>query len=451
MKRVPLRMPVRASLLALAVALAAATPARADNLLQIYREAQANDPALASARAIWQATQEKLPQARAGLLPNVSAAVAGNYNNYRLGFSGDTQGEDLNRNYAFGNGTITAAQPIYRVGNVVSYNQAREQVAQADYTLALAQQDLILRVTVAYFDILLAQYNIELVQAQKNAVSEQLAQAKRNFEVGVATITDTNEAQARYDQIIATEISTQNDYDNRVTALRAIINRIPGPLAKLSQNFEPALPEPDNAQSWIDRAMQNNLNVQVAQSTVTLQELEIERQRAGHLPTVDLVASYGGSWGNGSTSFSQSFNTRSGLIGLSVNIPLYQGGYVNSKVREAIALEDNAKAQLEAARRNALYNSQTGFSGVTSSVASIKATAQAVKSAEVAYQSNKLGQEVGVRTNLDVLNTLQNVFTARRDLASAYFNYLIGVLRLKAAVGTLDERDVEDLNRRLAS
>ncbi len=129
---------------------------------------------------------------------------------------------------------------------------------------------------------------------------------------------------------------------------------------------------------------------------------------------------------------------------------MYQGGYVNSKVREAIALEDNAKAQLEAARRNALYNSQTGFAGVASSVASIKATAQAVKSAEVAYQSNKLGQEVGVRTNLDVLNTLQNVFTARRDLASAYFNYLIGVLRLKAAVGTLDEADVEDLNRRLA-
>jgi outer membrane protein len=281
-------------------------------------------------------------------------------------------------------------------------------------------------------------------------VSEQLAQAKRNFEVGVATITDTNEAQARYDQIIANEIVTQNDYDNRVTALRAIINRVPGALAKLSQNFDPELPEPNNAQYWTDKALQTNLAVQVAQSTLSIATLEIDRQRAGHLPTLDFVVSYGGLYGNGSASFDDNYNQRTGAVGLALTVPIYQGGFVNSRVRESISLQDNARAQLEAARRNALFNSQTGFSGLTSSVASIKAYAQAVRSAEVAYESNKLGQEVGVRTNLDVLNTLQNVFTSRRDLASAYFNYLVGILRLKGAVGTLDERDVEDLNRRLA-
>ena len=132
-------------------------------------------------------------------------------------------------------------------------------------------------------------------------------------------------------------------------------------------------------------------------------------------------------------------------------MPLYEGGFINSKVREAIAQQDNARQSLEAARRNALFNAQTGFAGVESSVASIKANAQAVHSAEVAYDSNKVGQEVGVRTNLDVLNTQQNVFTTRRDLASAYFNYLIGVLRLKAAVGTLNEQDLLELNRRLTS
>jgi outer membrane protein len=369
-------------------------------------------------------------------------------NRYDQHLSG-ADGGSFGKSFAIGSLTVSASQPIFRVGNVVSYDQAREQVAQADYVLATAQQDLMLRVTVAYFDILLAQYNVELVIAQKAAVSEQLAQAKRNFEVGVATITDTNEAQAKYDQIAASEISTRNELDNRVAALRAIINRSPGELARLAQNFEPQGPEPDNAQFWNDKALSDNLAIRVARSSLDIATLEIERQRAGHLPTVDLVASYGGTIGNASVSFPDNFNTRSGLVGVAVNVPIYQGGFVNSKVREAIALQDNARQALEAARRNALFNAQTGFTGVESSVASIKANAQAVHSAEVAYESNRVGQEVGVRTNLDVLNTQQNVFTARRDLAQSYFNYLISLLRLKAAVGTLTEQDIEQLNRRL--
>ena len=439
---------MRLTILALALTLWLAAPARADDLLQIYHDAQQNDPALGAARANWQATQERLPQARAGLLPNVAATAGANLNRYDQHLSG-VPDANLARNFGTGSLGVSASQPIYRVGNVVLYDQAQEQVAQADYVLATAQQDLMLRVTVAYFDVLLAQFNIELVVAQKAAVSEQLAQAKRNFEVGVSTITDTNEAQAKYDQIVASEISTRNDFDNKVAALRAIINRAPGPLQRLSQNFEPPLPEPNDQQYWNDLAMRDNLAIHVAQSTLNIATLEIDRQRAGHLPTVDLVASYGGNFGNGSTSFGENFNTRSGAIGLAVNVPLYTGGFVSSKVREAIALQDNARQSLEAARRNALFNAQTGFAGITSSVASIKALTQAVHSAEVAYDSNKVGQEVGVRTNLDVLNTQQYVFTARRDLASAYFNYLIGQLRLRSAVGTLNEQDIEQLNRRL--
>ena len=435
--------------LALAVIFAFALPAQADNLLQIYHDAQQSDPALASARAIWQATQERLPQARSALLPNIGASAGASVNRYDLHLSA-ADGGSTGRNFGLGSLSVSASQPIFRVGNVVAYDQAQEQVAQADYVLATAQQDLMLRVTVAYFDVLLAQYNIELVVAQKAAVSEQLAQAKRNFEVGVATITDTNEAQAKYDQIVASEISTRNDYDNKIAALRAIINRAPGPLARLEQNFEPAPPEPDNAQFWNDLALRENPAIRVAQSSLQIATLEIDRQRAAHLPTVDLVASYGGNVGNGSTSFDNNFNTRSGQIGVALNVPIYEGGFINSKVREAIAQQENARQSLEAARRNALFNAQTGFAGVESSVASIKANAQAVRSAEVAYDSNKVGQEVGVRTNLDVLNTQQNVFTTRRDLASAYFNYLISVLRLKASAGTLNEQDMAALNRRLS-
>jgi outer membrane protein len=281
------------------------------------------------------------------------------------------------------------------------------------------------------------------------AVSEQLAQAKRNFEVGVSTITDTNEAQAKYDSIVALEISARNDLENRRTALRAIIGRAPPPLKRVGRGFDPPLPNPNSPDYWVDRALAENLAVKIAAYNLDIATLEIDRQKAGHLPTVDLVGSYSYQGGNGATNFSNGFDLRQGQIGVQLNVPIYQGGFVDSKVRQAIALQDNARQNLEVARRAALFNAQTGFSGVNSAAASVKAFEQAAASAQVAYESNRLGQEVGVRTNLDVLNTQQNVYQARRDVAQAYFNYLIGVLRLKSAVGTLSEQDLEEINRRL--
>ena len=302
---------------------------------------------------------------------------------------------------------------------------------------------------IAYFDVLLAEFNVELADSQKAAVSEQLAQAKRNFEVGVATITDTNEAQAKYDSIVAQEISARNDLDNKRTALRAIIGRTPPPLKRVGRGFDPALPNPNSADYWVDKALAENLAVKIAAYNVDIATLEIDRQKAGHLPTLDLVGSYLYSGGSGATNFSSGFDFRQGQIGVQLNVPIYQGGFVDSKVRQAIALQDNARQNLEVARRAALFNAQTGFAGVNSAAASVKAFEQAAASAQVAYESNRLGQEVGVRTNLDVLNTQQNVYQARRDVAQAYFNYLIGVLRLRSAVGTLTEQDLEEINRRL--
>jgi outer membrane protein len=308
-----------------------------------------------------------------------------------------------------------------------------------------------LRVASAYFDVLLAQFNVELTESQKAAVSEQLAQAKRNFEVGVATITDTNEAQAKYDSIVAQEIGAANDLENKRTALRAIIGRFPQDLKRLGPGFEPTLPSPNSPDVWVDRALSDNLAVRIAQYNADIATLEIERQRAGRLPTLDLVASVNAQAFTGSPSLSinASGDQRQAAIGLALTVPLYQGGFVSSKVREALALQDAARQNLEVARRNALFSAQTGFTGVTGAAASVKALEQALRSAQTAYESNKTGQEVGVRTNLDVLNTQQNVFQARHDLAQAYFNYLLGVLRLKSAVGALDEQDLEDVNRRL--
>jgi outer membrane protein len=430
-------------------AVLAATQARGEDLLQVYRDARLNDPTLAAAQANWSALQERIPQARALLLPNVNVTAAVNGNLYDASIHTQPRFDINGRGFGFGSLTVSASQPLYRYANKVALDQARDQVEQSDYTLQSARQDLILRVAQAYFDVLLAQFNVELAVSQKAAVSEQLAQAKRNFEVGVATITDTNEAQARYDAIVAQEISARNDLDNRRTALRAIIGRAPGDLKRLGPGFEPQLPSPDSADYWVDRALADNIQVKVAQYNFDIATLEVERQRAGHLPTLDLVGSFNTQASNGGINQNVSSDSRQALVGLALTIPIYQGGFVDSKVREAIALQENARQNLEVARRNALFNAQTGYSGVASAAASVKAFEQAVVSAQTAYESNRTGQEVGVRTNLDVLNTQQQVFQTRRDLAQAYFNYLIGVLRLRSAIGTLSDDDLEDINRRL--
>jgi len=204
-----------------------------EDLLQIYRDALANDPTYAAARANWAATQEALPQARAGLLPVLSLIGLANQQDFKENLHSDPALNFVQRfpTYSY---TVSASQPLYRAQNWISYDQAKQQVSQADYVLASTQQDLILRVAQAYFDVLLAQFNMEVLQSQKAAVNENLAQAKRNFEVGTATITDTNDAQAKYDQIVAQEIQAQNDLDNKVATLRAIIGRTPNELKRFS-------------------------------------------------------------------------------------------------------------------------------------------------------------------------------------------------------------------------
>lgn len=434
--------------LALALGLTAAGGAAAEDLLQVYREAQQNDPVVAGARATRTATQERVPQARAALLPSVNLAGAANVNQARQ----ETHTNPkivVDRAFGAGGFTISASQPLFRAQNVVALGQAREQVAQADYTFDSARQDLIVRVAQAYFDVLIARFSVELAESQKAAVSEQLAQAKRNFEVGVATITDTNEAQSKYDSIVAQEIAANNDLDNKRTALAAIIGRQPGELKRLGPGFEPPPPQPNQLDYWVAQARNDNFAVRIAQSNFDIASLEVERARAARLPTVDLVGSFGANAATGSLTNSADSRGYSAVVGVQVGVPLYTGGAIESRVREATALLERSRQDLETNRRNAVALAQTGFLGVNSAVASVKAFEQALVSAQTAYESNRLGLEVGVRTTLDVLNVQQTVFQTRRDLAQAYFNYLMGTLRLKQAAGTLTDADIEEVNRRL--
>ena len=434
--------------LALAATLAAGSAAGGRPAADLPRSAEERPADRRRARLLGGHAGEGAAGAFGPAAQRVSATGAANYNNYDFHVPSDST-LDFNRNYYQYSLTVSASQPLYRYQNVVLYDQAKQQVTQSDFTLVIAQQDLIIRTSVAYFDVLLAEFNVELAAQQKLAVAEQLAQAKRNFEVGTSTITDTNEAQAKYDQIVATEIQALNDLDRRRTALRAIIGHFPTSLKRVGRGFDPQPPSPNSLDYWVDKAATGNMNYRFQQANYEIAALEVERAKAGHYPTLDLVASYGAQGSNGGVSNGVRSNSAQGLIGVQLNIPIYTGGFVNSRVREAISLQDKARQDLETAKRSAITNAQDGYSGVNSAVASVKANEQAVQSAEVALQSNMLGQEVGIRTNLDVLNVQQNVFSARRDLANAYFQYLLAVLRLKAAVGTLDEQDLADLNRRL--
>jgi len=435
---------------------AIAGPASGEDLLQIYRDALTSDPTLAAARSTYAATQELLPQARSGLLPVLSLLGSANYQKFNETVHIDpTLGQrDFDQRFPLYGYTVQATQPLFRMQNWISFEQSKTQVGQGEYVYASAQQDLIVRVVQAYLDVLLAQFTIELTESQKAAVSENLAQAKRNFEVGVATITDTNDAQAKYDQIVAQEIQVQNDLDNKIAVLRALIGRTPKQLKRFERGFEPPLPSPNALEAWIEKAINDNYQVKIAQANYDIATLEVDRQRAGHLPTLDLVANFNQTYQGGaaSTNISANFaqDTRTGVIGVQLNVPIYTGGLINSRVRQAVANLDVARQNLEAARRAAQLLAQTSFSGVTSGVAQVKALEQAVKSAQVSYDSNKLGLEVGVRTNLDVLNQQQQVYQTRFNLAQAYYAFVINALKLKQAAGTLSDEDVERINRELS-
>ena len=403
--------------------------ARAEDLLQIYRDALTSDPTLASARASWLATQENVPQARAGLLPSVLLSALANEQDYNQTLHTDPQTKFSQRFPSTGY-TVSASQPLYRAQNSIGYDQAKQQVSQSDYVLASVQQDLIVRVAQAYFNVLLAQFTIELTESQKAAVSENLAQAKRNFEVGTATITDTNDAQAKYDQIVAQEISVRNDLENALAALRAIIGRLPKDLKRFdrsSSNRNRLRPTPSRHGSTrrsakICRfASRRPIWTSLRWRSTVSAPATIRRWISWRASTRTMPGA--GRRQTLPSNFATDY--RLGLIGVQLNLPIYQGGAVDSKVRQAIANQDATRQNLEAARRSAQLLAQNSFAGVTNGVAQVKALEQALKSAQVSYDSNKLGLEVGVRTNLDVLNQQQQVFQTRFNLAQTYYNFVI--------------------------
>jgi outer membrane protein len=420
--------------------------AQAADLIQVYQQALVNDATYASARASAQAGQERITQGRAGLLPNVG--ITGDITHNNNGQIPWNAGEFIpSTRYGTTSKTITVAlqQPLFRWDRWETYEQSKLQQAISEAQFAQAQQDLITRVAQAYFDVLAAQDTLESTRAQKAATTEQLASAKRNFEVGTQTITDTHEAQAAYDLVVSQEIAAVNDLENKQTALQAIIGTPPATLATLRPGVTLAPPQPANVDQWVTAAENQNYAVAVAQLALASAKRDISKNRAGHYPTLDVVATSQHHDVNGRLN-GISGTSNNSAIGLQYSIPIFSGYAVTSRVREAIALEDKARNDLEANRRNAALTARQSYLGVSSGMAQVKALEAAEVSSKSALESNKLGYQVGVRINIDVLNAQRQLYQTRTDLARARYNTIVAGLRLKAAAGSLREEDLRPIN-----
>lgn len=442
---------MKLSKIAMSVLLALGTQeALAADLIDVYHAAQSQDSVFASARAAQQAGREKLPQGRSLMLPTVNLNANTTRNDitttYAPGsFLAPFGGNQQYNSRGYG---VSLTQPLFREQNWALYNESELQVAISEAQFKQAEQDIILRSAQAYFDVLIAQDTVSLTAAQKTAISQQLEQAKRNFDVGTATITDTYEAQARYDLVVAQELAAANDLEVKRRNLQQLVNGDVGELNVLGNAFKLESPEPADVQKWVADAQLGNYQVVQAQAAYQLAEQEVARNRGGHLPTVDLVANYNKNTNTGGNAFTP-MDTRTTAVGIQLNMPLSQGGATQSKWREAEANREKARQDLETARRNVDLQTRQAYLGVVNGVAQVQALQQALKSSESLLQASKLGQQVGVRTNLDVLNAQQQLFSTRRDLFQTQYNYLVSQLRLKAAAGNLAEADLSRVNESL--
>ena len=438
-----MQRPLIAVLIASAITMAAPA-AQAADLIQVYQQALANDATYASARNALTAGQERTTQGRSQLLPGVS--LQGSHSRF-YGSTTPQSGPKIDGDTHQNVYTLSLSQPLFDYAAWQSYQQSKLSQAQAEVQFAQAQQDVIVRVAQAYFDVLTAQDNLASIQAQKSATTEQLASAKRNFEVGTQTITDTHEAQAAYDLVVAQEFAAVNDLDNKRSALQAIIGTEPGTLAPLQPGITLAPPQPAAVDQWVSSAENQNYGVTAAQLSVESAKREISKTRAAHLPTLDLVASSTRRDVTGRTQ--SSGDSRSNAIGVQYSIPIFNGFAITSRVRETIALEDRARNDLEATRRNAALQARQAFLGVNSGLAQVKALQAAEVSSQSALESNKLGYQVGVRINIDVLNAQRQLYSTRTDLARARYNTILNGLRLKSASGSLREADLVPVNNLL--
>jgi outer membrane protein len=442
--------PCRASVLLASCVLLVGGQCCAEDLLTVYREAVLQDPTYDAARYAYEAAEQKLPQARAGLLPTLSLSGGKSLQHGPASFN---EAAEQNREVRNRNWSLQLSQPLLHPANWAALSQAHAQVRAAAAQLNLARQELILRSAQAFFDILLAMESMAVADGQHVAVEQQWILARRNFEVGVATITDVHEAKSRLDLSRSQKIAATNDLAVKRAELEKLIGRPAGPPALLMPEAVLPAPAPANVEAWVEMAASANPQMVIQEAIVESMEYEVSRNRAAHAPTLDLTASHGKSYASGSMTSPEDIpvRTRSAQVGVQLTIPIWSGGGTQSRVAEATAYLAKARAEREAARRQAVTTARQAFSAVVNGQAQIEALSSAVVSSQSSVEANKIGYRIGTRINIDVLNAEQQLYATRRDLAKARIETLMQGLRLKAAVGTLDEPDVAAVNQLLVA
>lgn len=459
--------PSKSRLLAVLVtaALGAALPAHAENLAEVYQRALRSDPQLREAEATRLATLERRPQALASLLPQLNASgsyVKDETTSERVQLfqldansvptptpiTSDTDGTNKSWN-------VQLRQTLFRWDQFATYRQAGEQVAQAEVDFRAAQQDVIVRAATAYFNVLAARDTLEAAQAAQEAIGRQLEQAEKRFEVGLIAITDVQEAKAANDQANATVIAAKRSLATERERLRELTGDLFDTLSRPGDDMPLVSPDPASEEDWVKAALDQNLALQSARLGADIARENISIARGGHFPSIDIVASRSGADNpsdtvsrtpRGTSSFPSDTNTDDKQIGVQITVPIYSGGATSSRVREAVYRQRAARERLERTARATERQTRDSYLGVLSGIARVQSLKQALESSRTALQATEAGYEVGTRTAVDVLQARQRLFQAQTDYARARYDYVINVLSLEQAAGTLDETRVARVN-----
>jgi outer membrane protein len=436
-----------------AVVLAFATNAQAQSLVEMYDAARGYDAGFISAKAQFEANLARANQTLGGILPNIAVSVS----QVRTDFQRQSQGTERTAITELETKTTAATlvQPIYRPAAWATYRQGGRQLLQAAAQYEAAEHELLIRVSQAYFDVLTSEDNLELVQTQKKAVSEQLASAQRNFEVGTATITGVRDAQARFDLADAQAIAAENDIRTKRLALDMVVGLSNAKPKRLAKNTTLVAPPKEDVNDWVSQAHANSPAVRQAQLAVEVADYEMDKATALHKPTLDAQMTYGRTENLkgafvGTTYASTPSTTWNPSVGLFLNVPLFAGFSGVYKVKEAIALKDKAQADLENARRGTEQATRNTYFGLIAGLSQVKAYEAAEASSQSALDANKLGYSVGVNINIDVLNSQSQLYQTKRDLAKARYDVLVTNLKLRQAAGTLTPADLQPINALLA-
>jgi len=423
------------------------------DLNEALTRAERYDATLSAALAKYMAAEEAYPQSRAAMLPEISAgAFIQQENTSRTNSTGGVVG-DVDSNFQSKGYDIKLNQPVFNKTLWDNMDQSKALVAQAAADYEVAKQDLIIRVAKAYFEVLGAQDNLAFTRASKDAIGRQLEQSKERFNVGLIAITDVQESQASYDNAVANVIVAENDLTNNIEALRVLIGDPVDDLRPLAEEFPLLAPDPKNINEWQHRALQQNIGLKSSKYALDAAREAYNSSKGGHYPTLNLYAAHEYTSADGSSfgsSFGGSDNTDDS-IGLSLNVPIYEGGGTSSKVRQSASLVSAAQSTVDMTTRATIQDVRTAYLGVISSISSVKAFKQALVSAKTSVEATEAGFEAGTRTSVDVLLVQGREYESERNYARSRYNYLLTLLELRRAAGSLTRDDVKQINAWLNS